>query len=331
MTDDESQAPAPRDSEQRPATARLLGVGARGAERLASVTGADRALEDAMEEAIVRALRSPGVERAIERLVQRNAVQTALQQAIASDEFADALVRALEGEMADRVWREILASNQAQMLVERIAEAPEVRAAIAQQGVGLLTDIGRRLTVVTEALDDAAERLVHGMLGRPGHEAETLQVGLVTRALAAAVDLGLLSAAYSIASGLLASIAPVALGGGAAALTPLAAVVLGLLGFAVGGAIFVLFWALVGQTPGMRFLSIRLETGGTNEVGFRRAVKRLLALPAALVPAGLGFLAILLDPERRGWHDRIAGTTVVYDRRTEVAPWATLERPRLLH
>ena len=90
MTDDGSQGPAPRHSEPRPATARLLGVGARGAERLASVTGADRALEDAMEEAIVRALRSPGVERAIERLVQRNAVQTALQQAIASDEFADA-------------------------------------------------------------------------------------------------------------------------------------------------------------------------------------------------------------------------------------------------
>jgi hypothetical protein len=39
---------------------RLLGVGARSAERLASVTGANRALEDAMEEAIVRALRSPG-------------------------------------------------------------------------------------------------------------------------------------------------------------------------------------------------------------------------------------------------------------------------------
>src|SRR5829696_7822101 len=197
MTDGGSEGRASRRSESRPATSRLLGVGARGAERIASATGADRVLEDAMEEAIVRALRSPAVERAIERLVQRNAVQAALEKAIASDEVGEALIRALEGELADRVWREILASNQAQMLVERIAEAPEVRAAIAQQGVGLLTDVGRRLTVVTEALDDAAERLVHGMLGRPGHEAETVQVGLVTRALAAAVDLGLLSAAYS--------------------------------------------------------------------------------------------------------------------------------------
>ena len=324
---DEGRVPASRPPASRPATARLLGVGARGAERLASVTGADAALQDAMEEAIVRALRSPAVERAIERLVQRNAVQGAVEKAMASEEVANALLRAMDGELADRVWRELLASNKAQMLVERIAEAPEVRAAIAQQGVGLLTDIGRRLTVLTEVFDDAVERLVQRLLGRSTDEAETIQVGLVTRVLAAAVDLGLLVGAYWIVSGILASIAPVALGRGAAALTPLAALILVVLGFAVGGSIFVLFWALVGQTPGMRFLSIRLETGGTNEVGFRRAIIRLLALPLALLPAGAGFSAILLDPERRGWHDRIAGTTVVYDRRTEVAPWATLERP----
>jgi uncharacterized RDD family membrane protein YckC len=328
MSEGRSEGPPSRPPQTRPATSRLLGAGARGVERLASVTGADRALEDAMEEAIVRALRSPAVERAIERLIERNAVQEALQQAIASDEFADALVHALEGEMADRVWREVLASNQAQMLVERIAEAPEVRAAIAQQGVGLLTDIGRRLTAATEVLDDAAERLVQRMLGRPAEETETDQVGLVTRALATAADLALLGGVYWIASGVLASIAPLALGRGGAGLTPLAAAILGGLGFMLGCAIFVLFWALVGQTPGMRFLSIRLEASGTNEIGFRRAIARLLAALVALLPAGLGFLAILVSPERRGWHDRIAGTTVVYDTRTEVAPWAVLEGRR---
>ena len=55
---------------------------------------------------------------------------------------------------------QILASDKAQMLVERIAEAPEVRAAIAQQGFGLITDIGRQVSKITEALDDVAERLV---------------------------------------------------------------------------------------------------------------------------------------------------------------------------
>jgi uncharacterized RDD family membrane protein YckC len=327
MSDGARQGGPPRRPEPRPAAARLLGVGARGAERIASATGADRALEDAMEEAIVRALRSPAVERAIERLIERNAVQEAVERALASDEVTEAVVRALDAELADRVWEELLASRKAQMLVERIAEAPEVRAAIAQQGVGLVTDIGRRLTALTEALDDAAERLVHGILVSPERDAETVQVGLVTRALAAAIDFGLLSIVFWISSAVLASIAPVALGQGNAALTPLAAAALGALALTVGGAIFVAFWGLVGQTPGMRLLSIRLDTGGTSEIGIRRAIKRLLAIPLALLPAGLGFLAILVSPTRRGWHDRIAGTTVVYDTRTEVAPWATLGRP----
>jgi uncharacterized RDD family membrane protein YckC len=314
---------APRS---RSPAARVLGAGARGAERLAGATGVDKAIEDATEEAIVRALRSPAVERAIVRvLVEENAVGRALEQALTSEEVARAVAEALDSEVADRVWEELLASPKAQMLVERIAEAPEVRAAIAQQGVGLITDVGRRLTVITEALDDAAERAVHGMLNRPGHEAETNEVGLVTRALAGIVDLALIGALLSIGSGLLASIVPAATGG-SDGLSIWGVLTFGVVGFLIGGAIFVAFWALVGQTPGMRFLSIHLDAGGVQEIGLRRAIKRLLAVWLSLLPAGLGFFAILLSPERRGWHDRIAGTEVVYDEDAARAPWSELRR-----
>jgi uncharacterized RDD family membrane protein YckC len=317
-----------RPPRSRSPAARVLGAGARGAERLAGATGVDKAIEDAAEEAIVRALRSPAVERAIVRvLVEQNAVRRALDQALTSDELADAIVRALDTEVADRVWREILASPKAQMLVERIAEAPEVRAAITQQGMGLVTDIGRRLTVITEALDDALERVVHSLLRRPGHEAETNQVGLVTRAVAGAIDLALISLALSIGSGLIASIVPAATGG-SDGLSIWGILTFGVVGFLLGGAVFVAFWSLVGQTPGMRLLSIRLDVAGSREVGFRRAVRRLLAVWLALLPAGLGFLAILLSPERRGWHDRIAGTMVVYDEEDLTAPWSELRRAR---
>ena len=171
----DGQPPDPPPSRpRRSPAARALGAGARGAERLAGATGVDKALEDATEEAIVRALNSPAVERAIVRvIVEHNAVQRAIEQALTSKEVEDAIVKALDSEVADRVWAEILASPKAQMLVERIAEAPEVRAAITQQGFGLLTDIGRRLTSITERLDDAAEKLVHRLFRRPGHEAET--------------------------------------------------------------------------------------------------------------------------------------------------------------
>ena len=310
------------EDRRRTPAARVLGAGARGAERLAGATGVDRAIEDAVEEAIVRAMRSPAVERAIVRvLAEQNVVGRALEESLSSEEVAEAVASALDSEVADRVWAELLASEKAQMLVERIAEAPEVRAAIAQQGVGLITDIGRRLTTITEALDDAAERVAHRIMRRPGHDAETNEVGLVTRAVAAAVDLALLGLLYSVAWGVLASVFTAATGGGDG-LSIWGFFAAGTAGFLLGGAIIAAFWALVGQTPGMRLLSIHLDADGTREIGPRRAVRRLLAVPVALLPAGLGFLAILISPERRGWHDRIAGTKVVYDDEVAVAPWS---------
>jgi uncharacterized RDD family membrane protein YckC len=316
----------PRAPRTRSPAARVLGVGARGAERLAGATGVDKAIEEATEEAIVRALRSPAVERAIVRVIEeQNAVGRAIEQALTSDQVAEAIVKALDTEVADRVWEELLAGPKVQMLVERIAEAPEVRAAIAQQGVGLITDIGRRLTLITEALDDAAERVAHGLLRRPGHDAETNQVGLATRALAAFVDLALISVLLSIGSGLLASIIP-AISGGSDGLSIWGVLSFGLVGVLIGGTLFVAFWALVGQTPGMRFLSIHLDANGSREIGVRRATRRILAIPISLVPLGLGFFAILLSPERRGWHDRIAGTVVLYDEEKALAPWSQLSR-----
>jgi uncharacterized RDD family membrane protein YckC len=315
----------PESPSRRSPAARALGAGARGAERLAGVTGVDKALEDATEEAIVRALNSPAIERAIVRvIVEQNAVQRAIEQALSSQEVEDAIRRALDSDVADHVWAEILASPKAQMLVERIAEAPEVRAAITQQGVGLITDIGRRLTTITERLDDAAEKVVHRLLRSREHEAETNQVGLVTRAVAGAIDVALINVALSIGSGMLASVVP-AVTGGSDGLSTLGLLAFGLVGFLIGSSLFVTFWALVGQTPGMRLLSIHLDGGGSRELGLRRALKRLLGVGLSLLPAGLGFFAILLSPQRRGWHDRLAGTVVVYEETVARAPWSTLE------
>ena len=62
-----------RSGDERPRASRLLSVGARSAERVAKVTGVDHALNEAVEEALVRALRSPAVIRAIERAVEEHA------------------------------------------------------------------------------------------------------------------------------------------------------------------------------------------------------------------------------------------------------------------
>jgi uncharacterized RDD family membrane protein YckC len=295
----------------QPPVSRLLKAGAKGAERVARATGVDRALDEAVEEAIVRALNSEVIDRAIERAVALRAPTVELN----AEEIAQLVKRGLDSEAGERIWAEVLASEQTQMLVERIAGAPEIRAAIAAQSAGLITDIGVRLTRLTEALDDTMERVV-----RPRGEAdsETDQAGLATRLVAAGIDLGLLFAVYSLASGVLASIISVTFG---QQLSLAAAIVLGVLGFLAAGAAFSAFWALVGQTPGMRFLSIRLTYHGSRDITLGVAARRFLAVILSVIPFGLGFLAVLRDPSRRAWHDRMTGTEVVYDA-VQRAPFA---------
>jgi uncharacterized RDD family membrane protein YckC len=149
-------------------------------------------------------------------------------------------------------------------------------------------------------------------------ETETDQAGLATRLVAAGIDLGLLFGAYSIISGLLASVIPFAFG---QRLSLAAGIVLGCIGFLTAGAIFSAFWALVGQTPGMRFLSIRLTHHGSRDITLGLAARRFLAVILSVIPFGLGFLAVLRDRSRRAWHDRLTGTEVVYDAVQRGAPY----------
>ena len=293
-----------------PPVSRMLTAGAKSAERVAHAAGVDRALNQAVEEALVRALRSPAVIRAIERAIE----DQRLTKQPESDEIARLVKRALETEAADHAWREMLESEQAQMLVERIAGAPEIRAAIASQSAGLITDIGVRLTIITEELDDALERITR----RRDPDSETDQAGLATRAVAGAIDLGLLFAGYALVSGVLASLVPAVFG---QPLSLTAVIVLAALGLLVGGGIFAAFWALAGQTPGMHFLAIRLtRADGSREITFGRGLRRVLAVIISLLPLGLGYLAILRDPRRHAWADRWTGTEVIYDPVARAAP-----------
>lgn len=314
----------PNPRADRPAASRLLSVGARSAERVAKVTGVDHALNEAVEEAIVRALRSPAVIRAIARSVTEHAAT--LDQD--SDEVAAAVRRVLESDAAAQVWSEVLESEQAQKLVERVAKAPEVRAAITAQGAGLVTDIGLRLTKITEDFDDRLERIV-----RPRNpDSETNQAGLATRTVAAAVDLGLLFAAYSLISGVVGSLTGGVIGNQP---SPVVIALVAVLGLLVGGAVFATFWALAGQTPGMRFLSIRLinmdPERDPHDITLRLANRRVFGVILSLLPLGLGYLAILRDPQRRAWCDRMAHTEVVYDMDARRAPHASARGARGEH
>ena len=115
-----------------------------------------------------------------------------------SPPWSEALARALDSEQFDNLWTQLLASDEAQRLVERIAEAPEVRAAVTAQGVGLMEDLGRQLRRVARRLDDGLERVVRRIFGRPQRTDSPRQAGLVTRALAFGLDAGILNGIFIV-------------------------------------------------------------------------------------------------------------------------------------
>src|SRR6187200_2011457 len=166
-----------------PIPARLLGVGVRGARTVTKATGLDRAVENAAEEAIVAAVESGAVERAMARVLEGPVVEEAVNGALESEAVKRALLEAMDSELVDEVWRRLLASEETQQLVERIAEAPEVRAAISAQGMGLLGDIGRTIGNLARRLDDRFERIARRLFFRQPRVLLTDRAGVVSRGL----------------------------------------------------------------------------------------------------------------------------------------------------
>jgi uncharacterized RDD family membrane protein YckC len=92
------------------------------------------------------------------------------------------------------------------------------------------------------------------------------------------------------------------------------------LDIAVGSAVFALFvigyfvffWTLVGYTPGKAILGIKVMKMNGAKLSFGRSLLRFFCYWISAIPIFLGFLWVLWDPKRRAWHDKIAGTQVLY-------------------
>ena len=318
MDPDSNGHPSTGDSEIEVETAgstslagRLVGAGAGSARRMVGATGLDQAMEAAIEDAIVRAVESEAVERSITRIVNGPLIENAVRDAMKSEAVEQALMEVADSELIDRLWARILDSNETQRLIERIAEAPEVRAAIASQGLGLVDDLGRGIARVTRALDFALERIARRILFRKRRTTPTDHVGVSTRALALGFDAIIVNAVMISSTailGLIASVVGIDLG----SLSGAAYAVGGAAWLALGSLYLFVFWSLSGQTPGMRFLDIRIEHEGIRAIGPRLAFRRLVGFWLAAIPFCLGFLGVLTRIDRRGFHDRLGRTMVFY-------------------
>ena len=95
------------------------------------------------------------------------------------------------------------------------------------------------------------------------------------------------------------------------ALPTSAVISMSLVGLVLAASYFLFFWSLSGQTLGKLLTGGRVVTTADGPLGFRRAATRLAGTVVSMLPLGAGFFGLWSDIERRGWHDRIAGTKVV--------------------
>lgn len=70
--------------------------------------------------------------------------------------------------------------------------------------------------------------------------------------------------------------------------------------------------AVTGRTPGKAVMGLRVVRTDGRALSPLRALARTLAYLVSLLPAGLGFLWVLFDADRKAWHDHLVGSRVVY-------------------
>ena len=71
------------------------------------------------------------------------------------------------------------------------------------------------------------------------------------------------------------------------------------------------FLMLSGQTPGKRFLGVRVMRADGQRLKLGNAIRREIGYFISTI-LFLGFIWILFDNKRQGFHDKIAGTIVTY-------------------
>jgi uncharacterized RDD family membrane protein YckC len=72
-----------------------------------------------------------------------------------------------------------------------------------------------------------------------------------------------------------------------------------------------LFWMLAGQTPGKRFLGVRIVRADGERLRWGNAIRRKVGYWISAI-LFLGYLWVIVDNQRQAWHDHLAGTLVIY-------------------
>ncbi len=73
------------------------------------------------------------------------------------------------------------------------------------------------------------------------------------------------------------------------------------------------FWTHGGQTLGLRTWKLKLLTVNQQPISWSHALVRFLTAFVSWGFFGLGFFWILIDNNKRSWHDHLSKTTLFFD------------------
>jgi uncharacterized RDD family membrane protein YckC len=77
------------------------------------------------------------------------------------------------------------------------------------------------------------------------------------------------------------------------------------------------FWMKYRATPGKMALSLKVVNANTGAtLTLKESIIRNLAYYASLIPLGLGFIWVGFDSKKQGWHDKLAGSVVIRDKKS---------------
>tara|TARA_R110000751_G_scaffold135555_1_gene238377 strand:+ start:1835 stop:2344 length:510 start_codon:yes stop_codon:yes gene_type:complete len=77
----------------------------------------------------------------------------------------------------------------------------------------------------------------------------------------------------------------------------------------------IIFWRAKQATPGKMAVHARVVDARTLQPpGTGQLVIRYLGYFIATIPFGLGLLWVAFDARKQGWHDKLAGTVVIYNK-----------------
>ena len=75
---------------------------------------------------------------------------------------------------------------------------------------------------------------------------------------------------------------------------------------------FIYFHGAIGQTAGKMILGLRVVCEDGRPLGYKRALLRWIGYFCSSALLNLGFLWIIIDRKKQAWHDKLAGSVVIW-------------------